>query len=316
MSSIRLFWHQSKPKGNFGDELSCWVIDKLSYNKVVYVPLLQISNDIIVSFKSIVKKLISREYRITDIKHFFEWTSILNKQVIISIGSIISWCHYKNSIVWGSGILTENDEVYPAKFIAVRGKYTQRRLEQLGYKVPNIIGDPALLCNLIYQPKSAKKYKLGIIPHVFHYEEIKQHFKDDRILILNLHDEIEKVIEDIESCEFTISTSLHGVIVSHTYRVPSLWVHFEELQKSLNGDNVKFKDYFSSVHINEYNSPTFSFFEVQDIENFISNVVRCYQNEVLPQKEVIESIQRNLIESAPFKIKEIYRKYNKDASES
>lgn len=315
MGSIRLFWHQSKPKGNFGDELSPWIIEKLSGEKIEYVPLLKLSNDKIISFKSILKKLYSKEYKIVEFRNFFEWKSIFNKPVLISIGSIISWGKYKNTLVWGAGILTEKDEIYPAKFLAVRGKYTQRRLEELGYEVPSVIGDPALLSNLFFQPQVSKKYRLGMIPHVFHYEETKFSVNDEDTLIINLNDGIEKVIEDILSCDVTISTSLHGIIVSHTYGVPSLWVSFLELNKNLNGDNVKFKDYFSSVNIQEYNAPNFSFSELQNTKDFIEKIKKDYPIEMLPQKQVIKEIQKKLIQSAPFKIKEKYRKYD-DASES
>lgn len=315
MGSIRLFWHQSKPKGNFGDELSPWIIEKLSGKRVQYVPLLNVNNDKIISLKSMVKKLYSKNCEITERKNFFEKISIFNQPVIIAIGSIISWAKYKNMLVWGSGILTEKDEIYPAKFLAVRGKYTQRRLEELGYEAPSVIGDPALLSNLFFQPHVSKKYRLGMIPHVFHYQETKLSINDEDTLIINLNDDIEKVIEDILSCDVTFSTSLHGIIVSHTYGVPSLWVSFLELNKNLNGDNVKFKDYFSSVNIQEYNAPNFSFSELQNTKDFIEKIKKDYPTEMLPQKQVIKEIQKKLIQSAPFKIKEKYRKYN-DASES
>ena len=315
MGSIKLFWHQSKPKGNFGDELSPWIIEKLSGRKVVYIPIFNLTNDTIISLKSIIKKLYSNEYKIAEFRNFFEWLSIFNQKVLISVGSIISWGNYKKMIVWGSGIMNEKEEIFPAEFLAVRGKYTQRRLKELGYEIPETIGDPALLCNLLYYPKVSKKYRLGIIPHVFHYEETKLSINDEDTLIINLNDDIEKVIEDILSCDVTISTSLHGIIVSHTYGVPSLWVSFLELNKNLNGDNVKFKDYFSSVNIQEYNAPNFSFSELQNTTGFIEKIKKDYSTEMLPHKQVIKEIQKKLIQSAPFKIKEKYRKYN-DASES
>lgn len=310
MGSIRLFWHQSKPKGNFGDELSPWIIEKLSGKRVQYVPLLNVNNDKIISLKSMVKKLYSKNCEITERKNFFEKISIFNQPVIIAIGSIISWAKYKNMLVWGSGILTEKDEIYPAKFLAVRGKYTQKRLEELDYEVPKVIGDPALLCNLFFKPQVSKKYKIGVIPHVFHYEETKQSVYNEQILIINLNDKIEKVIENILSCDLTVSTSLHGIIVSHTYEIPSLWVNFKELNKNLNGDNVKFKDYFSSVNIQEYSAPNFSFSELQNLDSFIDKLTKDYQSKILPNKEIIKEIQKNLIQSAPFKVEKKYIEYS------
>jgi hypothetical protein len=57
---------------------------------------------------------------------------------------------------------------------------------------------------------------------------------------------LEKVIDKIVSCTFTISSSLHGIVVSHAYNINSLWVRFADtLGKGpvdLKGD-FKFRDY-------------------------------------------------------------------------
>lgn len=56
------------------------------------------------------------------------------------------------------------------------------------------------------------------------------------------------VIEDIVSCEYILSTSLHGIIVAHTYGVKALWIKKGNIQT----DGIKFDDYFSSVQIDRY----------------------------------------------------------------
>jgi hypothetical protein len=43
----------------------------------------------------------------------------------------------------------------------------------------------------------------------------------------------------------TYSSSLHGVIVSHAFGVPSIWM---ASSKPLHGDGVKFDDYFASCN--------------------------------------------------------------------
>lgn len=54
----------------------------------------------------------------------------------------------------------------------------------------------------------------------------------------------EVVINDILSCEKTISSSLHGLIVSDAYSIPNKWIQFNN---EINGDDTKFFDYFESV---------------------------------------------------------------------
>lgn len=73
----------------------------------------------------------------------------------VGIGSIMS-CVRENDIVWGAGIIRENQKLSPAhgaKFLAVRGKKTHRQLRRAGIKCPEVYGDPALLLPLMYQPK-------------------------------------------------------------------------------------------------------------------------------------------------------------------
>ena len=80
-------------------------------------------------------------------------------------------------------------------------------MEELGYKVPEAIGDPALLLPLVAPMKVRKKYRLGIIPHYIHYDQVNETFKSSRdVLVVNLlNDDIESVIRNINLCEFTIS---------------------------------------------------------------------------------------------------------------
>ena len=59
-----------------------------------------------------------------------------------------------------------------------------------------------------------------------------------------------KIIDEINSCQVIISSSLHGIITCHAYNIPCLWYKFSE---KIVGDGIKFADYFSSVNIKPYN---------------------------------------------------------------
>ncbi len=156
---------------------------------------------------------------------------------------------------------------------------------------------------LLVKP-STKKYRLGIIPHYIHYSEIVKSIKTSDILVVDLLNDVEDVIRDITSCEYTVSSSLHGLIVSHSYQIPSIWVDFKS--EELAGDNIKFKDYFSSVGINEYNP------FVLDIKEINSNdaikLIREKDHLSLPDKQ-ISIIQKNLLKVFPYKLKPKYEKF-------
>lgn len=60
--------------------------------------------------------------------------------------------------------------------------------------------------------------------------------------------DIEFVVDEIISCEYILSTSLHGVIVAQAYDIPTLWIKHNDI----NTDGIKFYDYFDSVGIKPY----------------------------------------------------------------
>lgn len=49
------------------------------------------------------------------------------------------------------------------------------------------------------------------------------------------------VIKQILSCEYVVSTSLHGLILADAYGVPNQWITLQ------NRSDFKYKDYYSSV---------------------------------------------------------------------
>ncbi|MBU3658439.1 MAG: polysaccharide pyruvyl transferase family protein [Flavobacteriales bacterium] len=297
--NIYLHWFRSKKDGlNFGDEITPYIIERITNSKVYQVLIPSTPSRMFVrGFRSLRNGDIS-------FKEFIGiLPSMLAKNYILGAGSILGWCTSKNAIVWGSGIIRRNDEIQQSDFRAVRGKYSQNRIKELGMVPPKVIGDPALLVPLVYNPTKIKRYKIGIIPHFTHNEYFKLYGKIENVLVINLLDDIEKVIDDIKSCELTISTSLHGLIVSHAYNIPSLWFFIKN--KSLGGDDIKFLDYFSSVDINEYKPyeiPGHSDFNVEEI------VYLFESNNTISKTNIdILDIQKGLLKVAPFELKSEYQ---------
>jgi pyruvyltransferase len=147
---------------------------------------------------------------------------------------------------------------------------------------------PVYYC-IFYKPNVEKEHELGIIPHYVDYERTKKENKDKKILIINILDGIEKVMDDINRCKRIISSSLHGIIASHAYGIPSIWVKFSD---KLAGDNIKFADYFLSVKINPYDPLDF-----RNKELSIKEIIRMIDS--IKYKPHIDTAK--LLEVCPFK---------------
>jgi len=173
--------------------------------------------------------------------------------VYLTIGSILSFADSK-TIVWGSGF-RENETLseIPHKICAVRGPLTRKKLLELGVSCPEVYGDPALLMPKFYQPKNLKKVKLGIIPHYVDQDNpwIKKIASNKDVKIIDIRGGHFDFIDQVYSCEYIASSSLHGIIVADAYGIPSTWL---KLSNKIIGGNFKFDDYFASVGRNEETS--------------------------------------------------------------
>jgi len=170
---------------------------------------------------------------------------------VYSVGSIIAQV-MPGGLVWGSGIIKSDCRPKGKVDIrSVRGPLTRRRLEQLRMNCPERYGDPGMLMPKYAPSQGPKKYKLGIIPHYVDYKEIMALpiAKDPRVLVINLRTrDVDSVLRQLSQCERTVSSSLHGVVISVAYGIPTRWV---VLGNKLFGNQVKFFDFFLSLEPKE-----------------------------------------------------------------
>lgn len=280
--NMNLFWYRGN-EYNFGDEITPWLFKKMfKYEQVNPINI--------------------RKSKLP---------------VLLAVGSIMRLSCDKTEI-WGSGIrnIDQKDFTKSKKYHAVRGLFSRSQLLNLGYECPEVYGDPGLLLPKYYNPTNiTKKFKLGIIPHIVDYVELKNKFKDNpEITIINLKtNNIEKIVNQILECENTISTSLHGIITSVAYKVPTRWLKFSN---KINGDDIKFYDFFTSLdknvffkfdrfnfksHDNKYNPIVFKNETIIDgnkmrdlnLKNIIKTTV---------QYDTTDFNEEKLIDSCPFKI--------------
>lgn len=252
-----------KDKENYGDLLSKYLVEKISDRPVKFVHP---------------KK-----------QSWYTW----NKKNYLAIGSILHHAS-KDSIVWGSGIIDKKQQIAPADFRAVRGPRTREYLLGLGYDCSEIYGDPALLLPNYYHPQVEKKYKVGIIPHYHDFKEVSKAYQNDpEINVIDMMTlDVEAVTLQILECETTISSSLHGMIVSHAYEIPSVWVEFSD---KLFGDGVKFADYLESVGLTVY-KPEFLDRPFSS-EEFIKLTEKFPAR---PKWEKLKELQQSLLANCPF----------------
>ena len=217
----------------------------------------------------------------------------------MAIGSILKWTNKKTKI-WGSGFLYESDSFNGGDVYALRGKFSNERLKSMGYKGCSIYGDPALLLPLIVPLKKKQRKFLGIIPHFQDFKTITNSYSIFfDIISLETTNIIDK-INEITSYRYILSTSLHGIIVAHAYGIPAIWIQ----QNEIDGDGIKFKDYFSSVEIPIYNG----FKDIDKILKSEEDIISFFtelKHISLPRKD-ISVIQRDLLKVAPFPIQKKY----------
>jgi pyruvyltransferase len=269
--AIRLFWWNEKvfhnrQQENYGDLMGKYLVQKLSGTRVRFAK--------------------PADFSLLD----------LFSPIYVTIGSILAHVNRK-CIVWGSGIISRESRVKKAEFLAVRGPLTRKRLLDLGYQVPEVYGDPALLLPRYFKPEVKKKYKIGIIPHYTDYPIVKEcMIEDTSIHVINLRtDDIEFTTSEILACERILSSSLHGLIVPHTYGIPAVWL---KISDNLFGDDVKFEDYFASVNMDYYISRV-------NLEGLtyekMSDLFSMYP--ALPLTDRINKLQEDLLACCPFKSK-------------
>lgn len=275
---IDVYWwskkiEESANAENFGDFLVPYILDHTTNEKYRWV--MPNKNKILKLFKK---------------KHYIIIGSILRRATT-------------HSVIWGAGIIFSQAVVPKAKFLVVRGPRTRKRLLELGHKVPEKFGDPALLLALFFHQEKKSEYRLGIIPHFLDFENAKNLYKDQKdVIVINLlTNHPQEVIDQILECNLILSSSLHGLIVPHALNIPALWMRISD---KLFGDDVKFHDYYESIGI--FNPPIipYKFY----VEKDIKDIFGLYRNESIPTKSNLDKILLDLIQTFPFKKNKLFKR--------
>jgi pyruvyltransferase len=206
------YWHTKRGFGNFGDELSPFVVSQL----------------------------LNPCYKLTHNKPGV-------KKNLVAVGSYLASAN-TNDYIWGTGVRTNHEA--PHKYAnlnvaSVRGPLTRNFLMKKGIEVPEIYGDPALLVPRYFKPSILPELydKIGIVPHFTNYEKVKAKCTGKHnIALINPLDKWTNVVSQIVSCDRIVSSSLHGIILADAYGKPNLWYNEIPIEEG----NYKFLDYFAT----------------------------------------------------------------------
>lgn len=231
-------------------------------------------------------------------------TTYVSNLNIAFCGSILASKNISNAeYIVGCGLQNKKNPTNKnvSAYKAIRGRLTQQRLRNNDIDIDNVVfADPGLLVSKIYSFKYIKKkYHIGIIPHYVDEDDIRDRYKDYHIISMRTTD-VQMVCREIMECDIIISSSLHGIIFSHSLGVPAYHIELNSLQ---DGDNFKFKDYYTSYDrnieykvfkCNGYNIPFDDIYKFDKMNrgkcNPTSNEVISKQNEllnVLPYKKYL-----------------------------
>jgi pyruvyltransferase len=179
-----LFWWRPKDGVNFGDELSCVIVERMLGRKVQLASL--------------------------DAK----------KKIMFGAGSVLHFAR-DGDVIWGSGFREDPTHEHRFRSLdvrAVRGPRTRKFLLQKGVSCPEVYGDPAILMGHLFPEykKKPPKYDYIIVPNI----GIAPGFIPYKNMVsptLPWNEIVEKILES----KLVISSSLHGIIVAESFGIPT-----------------------------------------------------------------------------------------------
>ncbi len=201
--------------------------------------------------------------------------------------------------IWGTGFISYKDKdeaLYKKKinFCAVRGELSKKRIEKLiGKKLDNVVlGDAGILASYILDDIPDKKYDVGIIAHFKEKNEPifqKLFNKFPNATIIDVQDTPYNVTKKIAECKCIISSSLHGLIIADSLRVPNIHI---VVTNNLLGDGFKFDDYYSAYNLKH--------FYVDTKKDEIKSLDFVYDNYKITD-QMVEAKKNQMLKVFPFK---------------
>ncbi|OBU24872.1 polysaccharide pyruvyl transferase family protein [Photobacterium aquimaris] len=172
----------------------------------------------------------------------------------LMVGSVIHEMN-KKSIVIGSGLIHPDflkgiNELGDIR--ALRGELTKFHIEKKFAVELNVpLGDCALLMPRVINCNDIQKNSsFGL---VLHYKDddhkIKEIVTELGGKIISVSQNVTDFVNELNTCEVILSSSMHGLILSDAYNIPNERIILGDL---LTGGDFKFKDYYSTTDSPKY----------------------------------------------------------------
>ena len=200
----------------------------------------------------------------------------------------------KPLFIWGSGFLYSNNEneLYRKNLhvCALRGDLTRQKLAGLtGQSYENVpLADAGLLVDLLLTNEVEKKYRIGVVPHFSQKNDpiFDRVYSDEHYHFIDIQRDPKSVAEDIASCEYIVSSSLHGLVFADSLHVPSLHL----IGKTpLHGGIFKYEDYYSAYGLED--TPWTNSEELPTVNDIIDGCKIDYN--------IVEEKKKLLVDSFP-----------------
>lgn len=140
-----------------------------------------------------------------------------------------------------------------------------------------------------------KSKQVVIIPHFVEYDYFYELYSA-QFDILNVRTkDVKSFVDQLNKYKYVLSTSLHGLIISHAYGIPAIWIKHGWICSS----EFKFHDYFSAVGIKQYDG----FQNYRDILKSEERVIQFFADNInlsLVKEERLKEVQQLLIKSFPY----------------
>ncbi len=196
------------------------------------------------------------------------------KPFLLTSGSVLG-ASSKSASVWGSGLMHPDlglGTAIPENIHLLRGKKSYEALLKAGLKLDDMpLGDPLSLAPKLLGIKRTDHTtrRIGVMAHYADRQSsyVQKLLKHPDVIDLNVHSDPVRLVEQMATCSFVLSSCLHGIILANALDVPSNWI---KTDTKFAGGGFEFSDWFSICR-----DPQITAWKLKDTDRIDDIVSEC-----------------------------------------